>query len=243
MTNPDSFDPVFDYLAATSLDQFNLAQFAKRLNEFTPDTNPIHPLSQPGAEFALPPTKDGFQKQLEKRRSTRTFGQKPLSIKQVSAIFASCGSSSSGHRLLPSAGDLHSVHLYGMLRQIEGPLNSRVVRYVADNHALGDIKPIPSDDELRRLFNIPSDDELPQLLVLFVGHLGPAQAKYGARGSRFVLQELGHGAQNVSLRLAASNLAGYLLGGTMDQDVFAAIGLNDIDGVVFGATMACGTRP
>lgn len=236
-------DPVFDYLTATSLDKFSLPEFARRMREFTPNSDPIHPLSQSGAEHDLPKVSDRFQKHLEQRRSIRSFGTKPLSYKQVGAIFASCGTDDNGRPLIPSAGDLHSVHLYGILRDVEGPLAGRVVRYIADDHALGDVAPVPTDDAIRVLFNIPSDSELPQMLVLFVGLLGPAQHKYGPRGSRFVFQEVGHAAQNVSLRLGASGLSGYLLGGTMDQDVFALLRLQGIDDLVFGATMACGRMP
>lgn len=63
--------------------------------------------------------------------------------------------------------------------------------------------------------------------------------KYGPRAGRFAMQEVGHAAQNVSLRLAADRLSGFILGGSMDLEVLEALGVGHTEAWLGGA-VACG---
>jgi nitroreductase len=100
--------------------------------------------------------------------------------------------------------------------------------------------PAPPADQLRTLFSLDCDGE-PQLLLAWIVDPRQAIARYGARALRLVLQEVGHAAQNVALRLAADGLAGYPLGAVLDREVLALLGLGALDLWVAGG-FACG-RP
>jgi hypothetical protein len=56
--------------------------------------------------------------------------------------------------------------------------------------------------------------------------------KYGERGGRFVLMEVGHYAQRLSLRIAQERLAGYELRGLKDERVKRLLGLEATEAMV-----------
>jgi hypothetical protein len=74
---------------------------------------------------------------------------------------------------------------------------------------------------------------------VLVVDLAAVTAKYGARGGRFALQQVGHAAQNLSLRVAADGLTGYLLGAALDREVLEVVGVAHT-GVRYGGALACG---
>jgi hypothetical protein len=55
------------------------------------------------------------------------------------------------------------------------------------------------------------------------------------------LQQVGHAAQNLGLRLAADRLAGYVLGGGLDREVLALLGVAHLP-VRYGGAVAAGRR-
>ena len=59
----------------------------------------------------------------------------------------------------------------------------------------------------------------PALVLIFAVRVGRLAQKYGERGGRFALIEVGHACQNVALRLATDGLVGYQLGGILDHDI------------------------
>ena len=69
-------------------------------------------------------------------------------------------------------------------------------------------------------------DETPALAVVLIARLPRVQAKYGERGYRFVLQESGHIAQNLSLASAALGLAAACVGGFFDDAMNLLIGVD-----------------
>jgi nitroreductase len=66
-----------------------------------------------------------------------------------------------------------------------------------------------------------------------------ATAKYGERGGRFALIEVGHAAQNLALRLVAEGMAGCEAGGLLDEPVKALLRL-DGTGAQVALGYACG---
>ena len=134
--------------------------------------------------------------------------------------------------------DWGSIVAYAVVRRARGPLAGRVVRYDHRAHAVHDIAAVPGDDDLRGLFQIEGP-VLPQVVVVLVVDPVAVTAKYGARGGRFALAQVGHAAQNVSLRLAADGLSGYVLGGGLDREVLTLLGVAHT-GVRYGMALACG---
>jgi nitroreductase len=198
---------------------------------------------------------DRLQRCFARRRSTKTFDGEPLPAASVARILAAVGPAErerfhSGRlrrpagapgpprRVVPSPGGLETVNAYAIGSLVEGPISGRVARYDHRRHEVALLGPTPPPAELRSLFSLDSDGD-PQLLLVWVTDPRGALARYGARALRLVLQEVGHAAQNVALRLAADGLAGYPLGGVLDREVLALLGLRQFDLWVAGG-FACG---
>ena len=237
-SNAVATEAVASFWEESSLHELNAAAFGTRALGFDPGDPGVPAFAGAAAPVSLPRVRDRFQRILERRRSTRTFIDAPLAARDVARILAAVGRDGHGRRVVPSAGGLHAVHTFGIGSHVEGPGAGRLFRYDDAGHALQDFGASPGTAELRRLFQLDCEGE-PQLILVFVAELGPTLRKYGSRGLRFVLQETGHAAQNVSLRLTADGLAGYVLGGTLDTEVLSLLGLGHLDAIVTGA-MACG---
>ena len=233
----DSDKPAFfgDFWEASTLDPFSAPAFAAAVSQFSASPTSVHPFSQAGPEITLPWIRDGLQRRFEARRSERDFGERPLSFKQLAEVLSSVGIvRETGRRLVPAAGGFDAVHVYAFLRRVSGPADKTIVRYVHNQHRIGIVGEVPDDSELRRLFSLQSEG-LPQLLLAFVVDPSETLAKYGERGGRFLVQEVGHAAQNVGLRLAESGLRGYMLGGLLDIEILRLLRLERT-----GALLVCG---
>ena len=227
-----------DFWEASSLDRQRRLAFAARAAAYDPPPPGIHRLTPPTAPLALRPVGDRLQRILAARRSGRVFSGPALRHRQVERILAAVGPTPDGRRTVPEAGALDAVHVYAVVRRARGPLGGQVVRYDHRAHAVHEVARVPADDELRALFQIEGDS-LPQLVVVLVVDPVAVTAKYGARGGRFALAQVGHAAQNVGLRLAADRLSGYVLGGGLDGEVLSLLGVAHT-GVRYGAAVACG---
>lgn len=231
-------DTVASFWEESSLHELNAAAFGTRVLGFDAGDPVVPAFAGGAAPIPLPGVRDRLQRMLRQRRSVRSFGDASLSPRIVARILAAVGRDADGRRLVPSAGGLHAVHTFGIGSNVEGPGAGRLFRYDDRTHALQDFGEAPDSAEIRRLFQLDCEGE-PQLILVFVAELGPTLRKYGSRGLRFVLQEAGHSAQNVGLRLAADGLSGYVLGGALDTEVLSLFGLAHVDAAVAGA-MACG---
>ncbi|MET0459859.1 MAG: nitroreductase family protein, partial [Ilumatobacteraceae bacterium] len=195
----------------------------------------------PAPEVPLRPVHDRFAGLLASRRSGRELVGEPLHHRDIERVLATVGPTPDGRRMIAEAGGLDLVHVFAVARRVAGPLGGRLVRYDHRRHAVADVGPVPDDDELRRLFSIPDDQPLAALVVVFVVDLDAVTRKYGPRGGRFAMQQVGLATANVGLRLAHDGLPGYVLGGGLDDDVLGWLGLGHT-GARYGGAVACGGR-
>lgn len=238
MSEASGLDPVDDAWEASSLNRFTIPAFVDRLNNFEAFPNPIGSFASAHPQTALPVVRDSFQRSLAKRRSTKQFGPDLLSAKSVARILAAVGPTGDGGRAVPSAGGLQALHVFGIGCATEGVTEDSIFRYDHRRHEVAVLGKAPDRDTIRRLGSLDCDGE-PQLLLFWV--LDPVQvrARYGPRALRLLLQEVGHGAQNVALRLSHDGLVGYPLGGVLDTEVIELLGLRGLDAWVAGG-FACG---
>lgn len=229
-----------DFWEASSLDRLRSPGFAARVAAYEPTVATVHRLTPPGGRVALRPVRDRVQRRFAARRSGRVFAGPPLRHRQVERILAAVGPTRDGRRTVPEAGGLDAVHVYAVVRRARGPLGGNVVRYDHRAHAAHVVARVPDDGELRARFQIEGVT-LPQMVVVLVVDPAEVTAKYGPRGGRFALQQVGHAAQNLGLRLAADRLSGYLLGGGLDHEVLTLLGVAHT-GVRYGGALACGRR-
>lgn len=230
--------PLDDFWEASSLSSADAAAFGARLAAGATRVDGIHPFTGPGAPIALSVVSDRFQRMLASRHSERSFGDELLSGRDVTRLLAATGPRPGG-RVVPEAGGLDAVFTYVVGRRVEGPCAGLVARYDHRAHAVAPVGPVPDDDTLRRLFLFDEHADLPQAVLVFVLDPEPVVSKYGARAGRFLLQQVGHAAQNVGLRLAQEGRRGYLLGGGLDREVLTVLGLAHTR-ARYGGAMACG---
>lgn len=232
-------DPADDFWEASSLDAHRVAAWGARVQSFEPSPPMPGATVGPGALQPLAPVRDRFQRMLASRRSDRTFTDRPLSERDLARILAAVGPADEGRRTVPEAGGLDAVHAFAMCRNVAGPAGGRVVRYDHRQHAIAEVGESPDADDLARLFSLEPSPVPPAMVLVFVLDLREPTRKYGGRATRFALQQVGHASQNVLLRVAHEGLRGYALGGGLDADVLAALGLAHT-GVRYGGAVAIG---
>jgi SagB-type dehydrogenase family enzyme len=192
----------------------------------------------PGADLALAKPKDKVFRIQSQRESIRQFGQKPLSPRQLGSLFAAFAARPGNKRLLPSGGGKYPVETFALLFSVAGYATPTVVYYNADNHSLSRVGPCPPFDELAMDLGIlstpatPDNPSTPAACFLFVIFPTRSTLKYGERGARFALMEVGHYAQNLGLRLAQERLAGYELGGVREARMAKLLGLEGADALI-----------
>ena len=133
----------------------------------------------------------------------------------------------------PSAGGLQAIELYVIGLADAGWLPRAVYHYDRRQHHLARVADAPergtcSDTWLPSLATVDGG----ALVWLVVGDGARVAAKYGARGSRFVLNEAGHLMQNLCLASHAAGLCTVPLGGYYERVIADALKLPPEDQVV-----------
>jgi SagB-type dehydrogenase family enzyme len=193
------------------------------------------------ADLGLERPTDALAELMDRRRSERSFSDKPVSRTQLGRVCAAFMSLPGGSRTFPSAGATYPVEIFCLLNNVEGALGRRAVYYNHDRHALSVVGEIPSWEEYADAVNIETVG-VPQLLFVFVLVPGRTTHKYGERGGRFALIEVGHAAQNLALRLEQEGMVGCLAGGLYDDTFTGLLGLGRTEAHV-ALGYVCGLPP
>lgn len=202
---------------ASSLDRFNVQQFSQQLNAYDSDNKELL-LEYPLAPKELPHAKTQLNKIAKKRSSDRTFSGKQLSIKDLGRLLSSFYAwNGLEHRGYPSAGATYVTEIFCIAFRAER-YTGKVLYYDPEKHGVVVVSDgAPSWDEASKSLNITIDGT-PNLLILFVTFPERATAKYGERGGRFALLEVGAALQQLSLQIAdSSKLKGVAVGGMLDE--------------------------
>ncbi|MBW3602190.1 MAG: nitroreductase family protein [Actinobacteria bacterium] len=217
-TGPDGrAAPAFDlFWLNSSLNATTRAGFGQRAGAWQPPPPAADRLAVTAAPVALGRPVDAMQQAAEARRSRRAFAEQPLTAESVAALLSGAAGRADGSgRLVGSAGALYPVEVFLLLRRPSPPLERGVHRHLASEHALVEVGPLPEEEVLGDLLD-PTGDPGGAAVVVLALHLEAVLDKYGERGGRFALMEVGMTAHALELRAAAAGLAGYLLGGTDD---------------------------
>ncbi len=202
---------------ASSLDKFNVQQFSQQLNAYNSDDKNLL-LEYPMAPETLPSTKSKINKISKKRKSDRTFSGKVLSLKELGLLLSSFYSwNGLEHRGYPSAGATYVTEIFCVAFNVE-EYTGKVMYYDAEKHGVVVVSDsAPTWDEASMALNM-NIEGTPDLLIVFVTFSDRAIAKYGERGGRFALLEVGAAMQQLSLQLAEStNMKGVVVGGMLDE--------------------------
>ncbi len=215
----DAFDGFWE---ASSLHDANAPAFVREVQDWVPRAEPRR-LTCAGPDLALPAPRDRLTRVIRERRSVRRFADRALTCAEVGGLLSAFGSNRHGGRAFPSAGALYPLEAICLMARVEGIERGAAV-YNPDNHSLSRLADLPPWSAWRDALGGDGEDE-PPLVVVFAIDCSLMADKYGERGGRFALIEVGHAAQNLALRIAEQRLAGYELGATLDDALLAVCDL------------------
>lgn len=239
----DSPSPLFDLFWENSkLSEANIGEFQKMMELYSGSEHEQPALQFPSTDLQLPRPRDRLSKHMQKRSSQRRFANKPITRKQLGSLLAAFAKNAQGGRAYPSAGATYSVEVFCLVNNYSGELHQKVCYYNSDNHSLSVIDDLPAWQEYASSINLDTDDTTPSVVFVFAIMSSRTTAKYGERGGRFALIEVGHAAQNLSLRLVQEEMIGTAMGGLLDNQVKALLGLQDTTTQI-ALGFACGFKP
>jgi len=162
---------------------------------------------------------------LHNRASTRRFVESVGTLNDLEAICShslkQSESLTTGIRPYPSAGARYPCEIYFAARNMNG-LDNGLYHYDAVEHSLA--KLIEGDFlSVLRLSSAIEDPGEPNLLVIISAVLPRTMAKYGGRGYRYTLIEVGAIMQNLALVGGALGYGSYLIGGFFDRSISSYI--------------------
>jgi SagB-type dehydrogenase family enzyme len=155
-----------------------------------------------------------------KRRSVRDYKRGPLTLIEVSQLlWAAQGTTSDGiYRAAPSAGALYPLEVYMIAGNVEG-LDAGAYRYKPKGHELimtleGDMRSRLADAALGQ-----SPVRNGAIDIVLTSVYNRITRKYGDRGIRYALIEIGHVGQNICLQATAMDLGSVCIGAFYDKQV------------------------
>ncbi len=209
-------EKLFDqFWEASSIDRFNVQQFAQRLNTYDSENKELV-LEYTDAPQALPQARTRVNKIARKRSSYRNFSGKQLSLKELGQILSSFYAwNGLEHRAYPSAGATYVTEIFCVAFNVEN-FSGKTIYYDPEKHGAVIVNNAPSWEDASKSLNM-SIKGIPNLLVVFVMFPERALDKYGERGGRFALLEIGAAMQQLALQLAGSSkINGVAVGGMLD---------------------------
>lgn len=213
-SNSPQFD---DFWEASSFSEYNIADFARGIETYSGQEKPQLSLKFPGVDHKLARPRGKLFNIMSKRSSSREFGNVALNEKQLGQLLAGFNAINGlEHRAFASAGAAYPLEVFMITLNVKGPLSKKVLYYNADNHSVSIVSNAPEWASLQKVVNIQLATA-PQIIVIFALDSERMTNKYGERGGRFMLIEVGAALQNLSLTVANQKLHGVALGGLLDE--------------------------
>lgn len=167
-----------------------------------------------------------LNKAMQERRSLREYRDEPLSLAQgAQLLWAAQGVASlGGFRTVPSGGALYPLELYLVAGKVDG-LAAGLYKYTPHKHTLtltaeGDLRSEVAAASLGQSWMSAAP-----AFIAFAAVYERNMSRYGERGSRYILMEVGHAAQNIALEAIAMGLGAVDVGAFSDLEVKKILGL------------------
>jgi SagB-type dehydrogenase family enzyme len=201
------------------------------------------------SEVSLPPSSpSALTETIRRRRSCRAFADKVMPLGSVSSLlddaYGIVDATAFGdrtrflRRAVPSAGGLFPLELYVLLRRVDG-LEDGLYHYDVLGHSVRLMRQGDLFSAIEPMFYTYPFIRDANLIIAIAAVFRRMQKKYGPRGYRYILIESGHVGQNVCLRASELGLATLCMGGFVDSELNALLGLAPTrEGVVY--TVAVG---
>jgi len=180
------------------------------------------------AEISLPkPSEKGrvsVEQAIKERRTIRHFQDRPLTLDHLAQLlWAGQGITDKGgyhRRAAPSGGALYPLDLYAIVgeQRVTG-LKAGIYRYVPDRHSLMKVSPGDRRQSIARgSLGQMWMAEAPVIFAIVVEYKRITR-KYGERGVRYALVEVGHVGQNLFLQAEALGLGAGIVGAFDDKEI------------------------
>jgi len=185
------------------------------------------------ASILLPkPSFDGkisVEKAIKERRTVRDLKERPLPLNHLSQLlWAAQGITDpkEGKRAAPSGGGLYPLDIYVIAGEkgVEG-MEMGVYHYLPEKHS---VLSISKGDRRKEIASASlSQMWMAKAPVIFVitAEYKRITGKYGERGIRYALIEVGHVGQNLFLQAGALGLGAGIVGAFNDLEISKAAGL------------------
>ncbi len=185
------------------------------------------------ASIPLPkPSLDGklsVEKAIKERRTVRDFKDRLLSLNHLSQLlWAAQGTTDPNgmKRAAPSAGALYPLDIYVIVGEKGvNRIEAGVYHYLPKAH---EIFPISKGDRRKEVASASlRQNWMAQAPLLFIitAEYKRITWKYGERGLRYALIEVGHAGQNLFLQVEAMGLGAGIVGAFNDEEVSKVAGL------------------
>ena len=184
------------------------------------------------ASTPLPkPSFDGkvsVERAIKERRTIRDFKDRPLTLMQLSQLlWAAQGITDlkEGKRTVPSGGALYPLDIYLVIGKKRAErMEAGVYRYLPEAHSVlliskGDRREEIASSSLWQMWMAKA----PVIFIITAEYLR-ITGKYGERGIRYALIEVGHVGQNLFLQAEALCLGAGIVGAFSDADVLKTMG-------------------
>jgi SagB-type dehydrogenase family enzyme len=235
---PDSEEPSYAsfHLATQNLSALRFMRSAHRIH-YQSDVNALVDIGAaplPGNNrCVLPPHDDldlSFQNVLENRRSVREWSERPLSASNLSSLLrGSVGFKRAGSysRYVANSGNLGSVRAHVVAMSVEG-ITAGIYTYDSARHDL--VLRMFGDYRHWIRTHVCFQREFADAAALFIleASIDRLHAKYGPRGYRLALLDIGHVSQNLYLISSALGLGACATAGFFEREVEAALNLDGV---------------
>lgn len=179
---------------------------------------------------------------IKKRRSHRSFSNKPVPIKKIAGLLESIYGMNGFHSV-PSAGGLYPLRLFLTLRKPTGKLPLGTYAYDPVNHVLLPQSGSIDDETLAVLTEADFFLGSGACLIWAVATFQIAAKKYLNRSYRYIFNETGHAFQNGYLYCTEQGLGAVELGGFRDEDTAKFLGLRFPEEAVVSALLVGYPQP
>jgi SagB-type dehydrogenase family enzyme len=163
---------------------------------------------------------------IDRRRSRRSFRPDALSRAALGQLLWSMQGRTGGGalRAAPSAGATYPLEIFAAAGPggVEG-LEAGVYRYLSEDHEIvlhrpGDVRQALARSALNQLWVLQAP-----VCVVVAADFRRTTNRYGQRGIRYVLIEVGHAAGNLQLQAESLGLASVAVGAYRDEDAAAVL--------------------
>jgi SagB-type dehydrogenase family enzyme len=185
------------------------------------------------ASISLPkPSSDGkvsVEKAIKQRRTIRDFQERTLSLNHLSQLLWSAQGITDltkGRRVAPSGGALYPLDIYILIGEngVE-KMEAGIYHYLPKEHSMsmilkGDRRREISSASLSQMWMAKAP-----VTFIITAEYKRITGKYGERGIRYALIEVGHVGQNLFLQAEALGLGAGIVGAFNDLEVSKVAGL------------------